>query len=55
MDTPKKKRAPGAGRKPIKPEDRHINTSIRLTPTQREKFDALGGIKWLREFLDNSD
>jgi hypothetical protein len=53
METIKKKRAPGGGRKPIPPQERHINTSIRLTPAQREKFDALGGIKWLRDFLDN--
>jgi hypothetical protein len=50
----KKTRAKGAGRKPIPPEDRAKNISLRLTEGQHKKFVALGGIKWLRQQIDNA-
>jgi hypothetical protein len=50
----KKTRAKGAGRKPMPPGDRAKNVSLRLTDEQHKKFNALGGIKWLRQQIDNA-
>lgn len=40
------------GRKKLPPEQFAVTTSIRLTPTKKEKFKQLGGIKWLNKILD---
>ncbi|WP_019864799.1 hypothetical protein [Methylovulum miyakonense] len=52
---PKKTRAKGAGRKPLPIEERAMNTAIRLTPAQHQKFIALGGVAWLREQIEKAE
>jgi hypothetical protein len=43
------------GGRPAKPDDqRLVQRSIRLLPAQWEKFDAAGGIDWLRALIDRS-
>ncbi|MEQ1636518.1 MAG: hypothetical protein ABL903_07490 [Methylococcales bacterium] len=53
MET-KKTRAKGAGRKPKAPEERAKNTAFRLTEAHYKKFMEIGGVKWLREYLDKA-
>jgi len=52
---PKKTRAKGGGRKPLPIEERAMNTAIRLTPAQHQKFMALGGVVWLREQIEKAE
>ena len=43
------------GGRPPKPEaERLVQRSIRLLPSQWAKFDAAGGIEWLRGLIDRS-
>jgi hypothetical protein len=43
------------GGRPPKPEaERLVQRSIRLTPAQWAKFDAAGGIAWLRGLIDRA-
>lgn len=43
------------GGRPPKPDDqRLVQRSIRLLPSQWAKFDAAGGIEWLRGLIDRS-
>jgi hypothetical protein len=43
------------GGRPFKPDDqRLVQRSIRLLPAQWAKFDAEGGVKWLRDLIDRS-
>lgn len=43
------------GGRPPKPDDqRLVQRSLRLLPAQWEKFDAAGGIEWLRGLIDRS-
>ena len=43
------------GGRPAKPDDqRLVQRSIRLLPSQWAKFDAAGGIEWLRGLIDRS-
>lgn len=45
-----RKRAPGAGRKPL--EGGIVRVNVTLTPEHAEQFKALGGSAWLRNMLD---
>lgn len=45
-----RKRAPGAGRKPL--EGGIVSVNITLTPAHREQLKALGGSAWVRKMLD---
>ena len=41
--------------RPFKPDDQKlVQRSIRLLPSQWAKFDAAGGIEWLRGLIDRS-
>lgn len=43
------------GGRPSKPDDqRLVQRSIRLLPSQWAKFDAAGGIEWLRGLIDHA-
>jgi hypothetical protein len=42
------------GRPPKPPEDTLKQRSIRLTDAQWEKYDAYGGVKWLRKLIDRA-
>jgi hypothetical protein len=42
----------GSGRKALDPQGT-IVTTIRLTAEQRFTLDALGGVQWLRDYLDH--
>lgn len=45
-----RKRAPGAGRKPL--EGGIVSVNITLTPAHRDQLKALGGSAWIRQMLD---
>ena len=47
---PTRKRAPGAGRKPI--EGGIVSVNLTLTPAHRDQLKALGGSAWVRKMLD---
>ena len=52
---PTPKRPPhdrGQGRKPILPEERAVNKSIRLKPAHWGMYDELGGLDWLRSAIE---
>lgn len=50
MSEPKNK-----GGRPFKPDDQKlVQRSIRLLPAQWAKYDASGGIDWLRGLIDRS-
>jgi hypothetical protein len=42
----------GQGRKPLQAGEDTVTVSLRLTPAQREKLDALGGARWIRQKID---
>lgn len=43
------------GGRPPKPDDqRLVQRSIRLLPAQWAKYDASGGIEWLRSLIDRA-
>lgn len=43
------------GGRPAKPDDqRLVQRSIRLLPSQWEKFDSEGGVEWLRALIDRA-
>lgn len=42
------------GRPPKPPDERLVQRSIRLTPAQWAKFDAAGGIEWLRSLIQRA-
>jgi hypothetical protein len=42
----------GQGRKPLQTGEDTVTVSLRLTPAQREKLDALGGARWIRQKID---
>lgn len=43
------------GGRPPKPDsERLVQRSIRLLPSQWAKYDAAGGIEWLRGLIDRS-
>ena len=48
-----RKRAPGAGRKPL--EGGIVSVNITLTPAHRAKLKDLGGSAWVRKMLDATD
>lgn len=41
-----------AGRPPIKPGEKSIPVTIRMTEGQREVFDRLGGAEWVRRLIN---
>ena len=45
-----RKRAPGAGRKPL--EGGIVSVNLSLTPAHRDQLKALGGSAWVRKMLD---
>lgn len=45
-----RKRAPGAGRKPL--EGGAVSVNLTLTPAHRDQLKALGGSAWVRKMLD---
>lgn len=43
------------GGRPTKPDDqRLVQRSIRMLPSQWAKFDAIGGVGWLRALIDRA-
>ncbi len=48
--TTPRKRAPGAGRKPL--EGGIVSVNLSLTPAHRDQLKALGGSAWVRKMLD---
>ena len=44
----------GQGRKPVKEGEETVTMSIRVTVTQREKLERLGGAAWVREKIDRA-
>ena len=42
------------GRKPISTSEPSVTLSLRLTPSQREKLDHLGGAAWVRSMIDKA-
>ena len=44
----------GQGRPPVKAGEETITVSMRMTPSQREKLERLGGAKWVRERIDRA-
>lgn len=45
-----RKRAPGAGRKPL--TGGAVSVNLTLTPAHRDQLKALGGSAWVRKMLD---
>ena len=45
-----RKRAPGAGRKPL--PGGTVSVNLTLTPAHRDQLKALGGSAWVRKMLD---
>ena len=57
MSDDKPKRPPndrGQGRKPTDPDAKLIAKSVRMTTSQWQKYDALGGGAWLRPEVDRA-
>lgn len=55
MPTTKKQRGgarPGAGRPSIKPDEPTVTIHIRVSKSQRDKFNAAGGADRFRKWLD---
>jgi hypothetical protein len=50
MEQPKNK----GGRPPVPEDQRLVQRSIRLSREHWQKFDAAGGIEWLRKLIDRS-
>jgi hypothetical protein len=44
----------GQGRKPLKEDGPMIVVALRVTHSQREKINRLGGAKWVRDLIDNT-
>lgn len=44
----------GQGRKPVKEGENTVTVSLRVTVAQREKLEALGGAKWVRQRIDKA-
>jgi hypothetical protein len=44
----------GSGRKPLDPDQPTVTTSIKLTVSQRDKLERLGGSPWVRERIDRA-
>ena len=44
----------GQGRPPVKAGEETVTVSLRMTPTQREKLERLGGAKWVRDRIDRA-
>jgi hypothetical protein len=49
-----KREKPTMGRPPKPPEETLKQRSIRLTDAQWGKYDAYGGVKWLRRLIDRA-
>ena len=49
-ETKPRKRAPGAGRKPL--EGGIVSVNLSLTPAHSDQLKALGGSAWVRKMLD---
>lgn len=47
---PPRKRAPGAGRRPL--PGGIVSVNLTLTPAHRDQLKALGGSAWVRKMLD---
>jgi len=47
MKQPKPKRA-SRGKPPLSDVEKTVYLTVRVTPSQRDKFKALGGSEWLR-------
>lgn len=45
---------PGSGPKPKDPAEVMVPKSVRLTPEGWRRFEALGGVEWLRQSVDAS-
>ena len=49
---PKGGKRAGAGRKSIKSGEKSLYYSLRLSESQRDRLDALGGAVWIRQQID---
>ncbi|WP_128000187.1 hypothetical protein [Piscinibacter defluvii] len=43
-----------AGRKPLHADERTVIWSMKMSESQREKLDRLGGAPWVRERIDKA-
>ena len=44
----------GQGRKPVKQGEETVTVSLRMTVSQRDKLDRLGGAEWVRARIDKA-
>ncbi len=44
----------GQGRKPLSPDSDTVSVSVKMTQSQVDKLDALGGARWLRRQLEQA-
>ena len=44
----------GQGRPPVKAGEETVTVSLRMTQTQREKLERLGGAKWVRDRIERA-
>lgn len=44
----------GGGRPPLKPGEKSVPLMIRLTESQKEKLQKLGGAPWVRDRIDKA-
>jgi len=51
MEHPK---TPRRGRPPLKPAERLVQRSVRLSAADWEKVDAAGGVEWLRGLVQGT-
>ncbi len=52
MTTKPQKPKRSRGKPPLSDVEQTVHVTVRMTPTQREKFKALGGSEWLRAQID---
>lgn len=43
------------GKPPLSDVESTVLISVRMTPTQRDKFKALGGSEWIRQQIDGAN
>lgn len=44
----------GQGRKPLQEGAETVQTTLRMTPAQRDKLGRLGGGQWVRDRIDEA-
>lgn len=46
---------PGSGRKRLRPEERTVQITLKLTEVQKAKLMRLGSSRWMRERVDEAE